>query len=124
MCANDRKVVPVKSTKWPVTHHVENRARRLNDVIARVGIDPVQLARLDQGEAYLEARKICIECHHAVTCLKWLETPRENSEPPHFCPNFPLFDHLEREAAMGASDPATIDADRIDQNQGSQGPDC
>ena len=113
----------MKSTTWPVTHHVENRARRLNDVVARVGIDPVQLVRLRQGEAYLEARKICIECHNAITCLKWLETPSETG-PPDFCPNFPLFDRLKREAAMGASDPATLEADRIDQNQGPKEPDC
>ena len=122
MSANARKVIPMKSPTWPVTQHVENRARRLNDMIARVGIDPVQLVRLRQGEAYLEARKICIECHHAVTCLQWLDTPHENSEQPDFCPNFPLFDRLKREAAMGASDSATLEADRIDQNQGPQEP--
>ncbi len=113
----------MKSKTWPVTHHVENRARRLNDMVARVGTDPMRLVRLRQGDAYRDARKICIECHHAVTCLTWLEAPRESATTPDFCPNFPVFDRLKREAAERPSG-SLAEADRVDQDQGPQEPDC
>jgi hypothetical protein len=93
------KVSTSKGPTWPVTDHVENRARRLNAMIAMVGIDPVQLARLRNGEAYLDARKACIDCHRAVECRAWLDAASDRSGPPNFCPNFAVLDGLKQDVA-------------------------
>jgi hypothetical protein len=81
---------------WPMTRHVERRASRLNEMIERINVNPLELARLDQGQAYIEAFKICIECHHAPSCLRWLESEPQSGEKADFCPNYPLLDSVKR----------------------------
>lgn len=81
---------------WPITRHVEQRARRLNDVMERLDVDALELVRLRQGDAYCDARKLCIECTHAAACLSWLGSPPAPGESPAFCPNLPLLDRFRR----------------------------
>lgn len=81
---------------WPITRHVERRARRLHDVMRRLDVDPVQLIRLDAGQSYAQARTRCLECRRAERCLAWLDTPA--GAAPEFCPNLELFTSVKKSA--------------------------
>jgi len=75
----------------PKTRHVERQARRMHEVMERLGVDGGKLARLDHGEAYAEARLKCLDCCESERCLRWLETSPPSGEAPAFCPNLELF---------------------------------
>ncbi len=80
---------------WPITRHIECRAQQLDQMVERLDVDPLRLARLQQGDTYAHARRVCIECHHAVDCVAWLARLPDEAERPGFCPNFPLLDALK-----------------------------
>ena len=61
--------------EWSLFCHVVNRAKRLHDMIERLDVDPLKLARLRQGEAYAEARDTCLKCHDAQSCVGWHSWP-------------------------------------------------
>ena len=82
--------------RWPIFRHVERRATRMHDMIERVRVDPVKLARMRHGEAYAEARTNCLHCAHADDCLHWLATTEIAVEPPPYCPNSELFETCKR----------------------------
>jgi len=77
--------------RWPMFRRVERRARRTQDMITRLDVDPLALARLQRGEAYAEARKRCLECGTSDKCLRWLELDQPGRELPDFCPNLKVF---------------------------------
>jgi hypothetical protein len=70
---------------------VECQARRMHEMMARLEVDVVALARLHGGKAYLEARTQCLFCEKSGVCLRWLEQSPEHCGSPTFCPSFPLF---------------------------------
>ncbi len=76
---------------WPQVRRVEQRARRMNDMMRRLGVDASTLARVDAGDAYLEARTRCLDCASCDECLRWLMTSDTGSAIPEFCPNLDLF---------------------------------
>ncbi len=88
----------------PQSEHVERRARRMVDMITRLDVDQLQLARVRRGDAYMEARTACLHCAHADDCLHWLSLTAPSSgignvEPqqaPDFCPNLSLFQSCRR----------------------------
>ena len=41
---------------------IENRARRMHEMMNRLDVDPVTLTQVRQGEAYTEARNLCFFC--------------------------------------------------------------
>ena len=71
--------------------HVERRARRMHEMMEVLGVDAGRLARLDQGEAYAQARLRCLNCSEAGRCLEWLEHAVPHSAGPEFCGNVDLF---------------------------------
>lgn len=77
--------------RWPMYRHVERQASRTNDMIERLDVDPLKLARLQGGDAYSEARTRCLQCINARECLLWLDMAEPGDSEPDFCPNAPLF---------------------------------
>lgn len=78
----------------PLLCYVINRARRFNEMIECLEVDPLKLVRLRHGETYAEARTACLHCREAENCVSWIELGA--TEQPHFCPSFALFDSLRR----------------------------
>lgn len=70
---------------------VERRARRTQDMMDRLDVDPLKLARLERGQAYAEARQRCLECGTSDRCLRWLEMEQAGNSLPDFCPNLKVF---------------------------------
>ena len=81
---------------WPMYHRVERRAVRLHEMMWRLDVDPVKLARLRSGDTYAEARARCLSCRASEVCLRWLDTPASDGRP-EFCPNLGLFEGCKRE---------------------------
>lgn len=84
---------------WPMYRRVERQARRLQDMMDRLDVDPVALARIDGGRAFMTARSLCLHCGTSDLCLRWLERARQPGETAEFCPNRPLFDQCQRHCA-------------------------
>jgi hypothetical protein len=82
--------------EWPMFCLVVNRAKRLNDMMERLDVDPLRLVRLRQGDAYAEARDTCLHCHQAMDCVNWIETTPAGSARPEFCPNLALLESVKR----------------------------
>jgi hypothetical protein len=64
----------------------------MHEMMDRLDVDAGRLVRLDQGEAYAEARIRCLDCRETETCLRWLEAFDDFAGRPEFCPNIELFD--------------------------------
>ncbi len=80
---------------WPMYRRVENRARRLQEMMQRLDVDAATLARLRGGDAFAEARSRCLFCGTGDKCLRWLEQSDVGARP-EFCPNLPLFESCRR----------------------------
>jgi hypothetical protein len=80
---------------------VERQARRLQDVMERLDVDPVALARHDGGRSFMTARSLCLHCGTSNLCLRWLERPPVAGEAAEFCPNRRLFELCRRHCASG-----------------------
>lgn len=84
----------------PIYRQVERQARRMHDMMDRLDVDAVKLARMDEGRAYAQARTRCFNCRETDKCLEWLDAAETPKERPDFCPNLRLFDFLtERQDA-------------------------
>ena len=85
---------------------VERRARRMHELLDRVGADRAALARIRGGDAYMEARRRCLLCGTSDKCLRWLDQPRSQRRP-EFCPNLTLFEASKRapRAVVSATKP-------------------
>jgi hypothetical protein len=81
---------------WPMFRRVERQARRMHDMMERLDVDPVALARLRHGNAYAEARTRCLFCGTSDKCLRWLDDPEPLRTRPEFCPNLSLFESCKR----------------------------
>lgn len=90
---------------WPMYRRVERQAVRMHEMMDRLGIDPLDFARLQQGEIYAEARARCLFCAAADECLRWLESASPAEETPAFCPNRQLFDACRKRAPRNESAP-------------------
>lgn len=82
---------------WPMFHRVERRALRMHEMMQRLEVDPVKLARLRGGDAYADARAMCLSCGASERCLRWLDNPVRTSNRPEFCPNLTLFEACKRD---------------------------
>ena len=83
--------MPDPNFNWPIFRRVERRARRTQDMMERLDVDPLALVRLRQGEAYAEARQQCLMCGTSDKCLRWLEEEHTPDDVPEFCPNARIF---------------------------------
>lgn len=72
---------------WPMYRRVERQATRMHEMMERLGVDALALARLRKGEAYAEARKGCLFCPTTEECFAWLDATGEPEQGPDFCPN-------------------------------------
>ncbi len=76
--------------RWPMLHQVEGRARRTQQMIERLRVDPLKLVRLNRGEEYSRIHETCLQCRAADACLLWLREDHAETEHPDFCPNLEL----------------------------------
>jgi hypothetical protein len=82
--------------EWPMFHRVERRATRMHEVMDRLNVDLVALTLLCEGNAYAEARSLCLFCGSSAECLSWLDRPERGDEQPQFCPVLPRFEACKR----------------------------
>lgn len=67
---------------------VQERARRIADVMARLHADPTDASRVRGGAGLAAAWRACLSCGSGKDCAAWLEgAPQANVEAPPFCPN-------------------------------------
>jgi hypothetical protein len=64
-------------------------------MMRRLGVNPGDLVRERQGDAYTEARARCLACVTIGECLSWLDGYISEDEHPGFCPNVELFRSLK-----------------------------
>jgi Family of unknown function (DUF6455) len=76
---------------WIKFQHVIAQSQHLDDVMHRLGIDPLAAARLNDGVAFAAARRACLECRHERQCQRWLDASIALEAPPLFCPNAAFF---------------------------------
>lgn len=88
---------------WAMFHRVERRARRMHEIMERLDVDPVVLARLRRGDAYAEARTRCLSCGTSNKCVRWLEQPPQPDKRPEFCPSLSLFEACRRKPICTSS---------------------
>lgn len=79
-----------------LVRRVERRARRMQDLMDRVGVDPAALVRVKGGDAYKQARERCLFCGTSDKCLRWLDQTPPTDKRPVFCPNLRLFEACKR----------------------------
>lgn len=76
---------------WPLYRRVERQPKRLAEMAQRLAVDLETLASVDDGAAYAEALRKCVDCRHTRECLAWLDAEPSCSGHPGFCPNLSLF---------------------------------
>ena len=89
--------------RWPMFRRVERRAKRTQDMIRKLDVDPLQLVRIKQGEAYAEARERCLHCGSSDKCLRWLTAELPSDALPEFCPTLKLFLRCRRVIKTGST---------------------
>jgi hypothetical protein len=113
---------------WPMYRRVEHQAVRIHRMMDRLGVDPLAFARLQQGEAYAEARRRCLFCVAADECLRWLEREVRPGDTPDFCPNLKLFELLRprTDDALHTCENANAccSAEEIDRTEALNASDC
>ncbi len=77
--------------QWPMFKRVEHQARRLDEMMIRLGICPIDLARIRAGDAYAQARRTCLFCREAQACGNWLAQAERDAHPV-FCPNLEILE--------------------------------
>ena len=63
----------------------------MNQVMARLGIEPLVAARSGQGLDMIEARDRCVACKSYHNCARWIDAAIVLSSAPVFCPNTQIF---------------------------------
>lgn len=76
---------------WPMFQHVERQAVRMHEMMRRLDVDVAKFVRLENGDAYAQARKRCLACGTCGLCLRWLDVPDRQERLPEFCPNLQPF---------------------------------
>lgn len=67
---------------------IQQRARCMADMMARLHIDPVDASRVRSGAGLAAAWRRCLACGSGKDCAAWLDNaPQANGEAPPFCPN-------------------------------------
>jgi hypothetical protein len=82
---------------------VERQARRLDEMIERLGINPASAARRAGGLALAQARSRCLACTSKHLCRFWLDQAGAAPETPEFCPNAGFLESCRPTAAIRRS---------------------
>jgi hypothetical protein len=77
--------------KWPKMRRVEQQARYMAAMMARLAVDGVAATREGRGIQFAAASRRCLMCNSSVECEQWLADPNRGSEAPEFCPNAEFF---------------------------------
>jgi hypothetical protein len=68
------------------------RRQKLMDAVMEAShVNVVAAIRIDEGQAFMDARSRCRNCFNEIKCRRWLGSPEPKSGPPDFCPNMALF---------------------------------
>ena len=82
--------MPIATPRW--RREVLRHQELMDDMMARCGVDVLDVIRKDRGQSFVEARTRCRLCACAGTCRDWLLAPDVAlSWPPDFCPNARFF---------------------------------
>lgn len=81
---------------WPMFQQVERQAVRMHDMMRRLDVDAAKFVRLENGDAYAQARKRCLTCGTCDLCLRWLDGHGRQGRLPEFCPNLRTFQACKR----------------------------
>ncbi len=90
---------------WPMLNHVLSQAELMDQMMARLGVDPAVAARLDRGAAFYEARIRCVDCSSVETCRCWLASSEASPMPPKFCPNVAFFEECVKRQGITSQRP-------------------
>ncbi|MFM9847942.1 MAG: DUF6455 family protein [Hyphomicrobiaceae bacterium] len=69
---------------------VEQQEATLQDMMERLGVDTLGLARQENGGVYARARATCLFCAASSTCRQWLNNSAIEPATPNYCPNLAL----------------------------------
>jgi hypothetical protein len=69
---------------------VLSHAHLMDQMMERVGAEAGKAVRIEHGEAWHEARTLCLCCPDARRCQDWLDATRALTQPPDFCRSAPL----------------------------------
>jgi Family of unknown function (DUF6455) len=75
---------------------VLSHAQLMDEMMQRVGAEPGDAVRVEQGMAWHAARTECLGCADARRCRDWLHTTTSPASPPDFCRSAPLFHQCAR----------------------------
>lgn len=81
---------------WPQTDRVWRQFARLDLVLERLGVDPVDAARKSRGAAMAQARNVCLACILHRECGERLEDGADARAILGFCPNAAFFRECRR----------------------------
>ena len=84
---------------WLMHRRVERQAIRMHEMLDRLDVDPVALVRLRNGDAYADARSLCLFCGTSSKCLRWLDGHSRPDKIPDFCPNLRVFEACKKSAS-------------------------
>ena len=94
----------------PMLERVLWRAKLMDRMMERVGVNAAVAARVDRGMAWYEARTRCIGCSSEWECRDWLARAEIDvpNEPPGFCCNAGFFEPLQSraEGTLATSSPS------------------
>ncbi len=77
--------------RWSQYRRVNAGAQLMDEVMERLGVDPVAAIRNTRGADFTQARSNCIDCMHARQCRRWLDASIILRAPPIFCANNRFF---------------------------------
>jgi Family of unknown function (DUF6455) len=83
----------------------ERLARRMHNLMDRVGADLAVLVRVKGVGAYMPARERCLFCGTSDKCLRWLDQTPPIDKRSAICPNLTPFEACRRTAPLGSPRP-------------------
>jgi hypothetical protein len=81
---------------------IDRQMANFHDMVDRLGIDPVDLARDCLGYRLSTAVRRCQACDAGATCRAWLDRTTTAENAPAFCPNADIFAFARRKPAAVA----------------------
>jgi hypothetical protein len=91
----------MSKTAWPTFDQVRRRQELMDQMMHRLGVDPLAAIGIDKGRAFIQARSKCRHCLHESECRVWLDLSRALPLPPDFCPNGGFFQRCGLLGAYG-----------------------
>jgi hypothetical protein len=92
---------------WPMFDRVLSHARLMDEMLRRVGAEPGDAVRIEQGVTWHEARTECLGCAEARRCRDWLHNADALAPPPDFCRSAALLRQRQRRGDVADRDRST-----------------